>query len=157
MHLSVSTLLPLALSLLAASPASASAAASNIPASARRIPDRTADPTNPALTWHVSGFDVGCSPGGCVYNFNIYGVASPNTPAFNTTCNGTSLEKDYVECKDPGVLSQLVPQQYPNWTIKAQHSWREGAWSEYYALGEKNVTSGTKVFTIPVTEVYGVA
>ncbi|KAL5340715.1 hypothetical protein BJX70DRAFT_360188 [Aspergillus crustosus] len=150
MHLSLTTLLPLALF-------SSAAAASGIPAAARRIPYRTADPTNPALTWHVSAFDVGCSPGGCIYNFDIYGVASSNTPAFNTTCNGTSLETDYVECKDPGVLSQLVPQQYPNWTIKAQHFWREGAFSEYYALGAKNVTSETSVFTIPVTEVYGVA
>ncbi|KKK22050.1 hypothetical protein AOCH_003464 [Aspergillus ochraceoroseus] len=111
----------------------------------------TAD--NPALTWHVSEFDVGCSPGGCVYTFNIYGIGTINTPAFNTTCTGTTVEQDYVKCKDPNVFAQVVPQLYPTWQIKAKHHWRQGDDADFYALGQANITSGTAQFTIPVTEI----
>ncbi|KAL2832959.1 hypothetical protein BDW59DRAFT_138971 [Aspergillus cavernicola] len=159
MHLR--SILPIAVTLLTtASTTTASPALSSkgaLPQSAHRVPLR-ADPTNPSLTWHVSAFDIGCSPGGCVYSFNIAGVASQNTPGFNTTCNGTSTEHNYVECKDTGVLSQVVPQGYPNWTVQAQHHWREGAYADYYAVGALNITQGTgEKFDIPVAEVYGVA
>ncbi|KAL2872705.1 uncharacterized protein BJX67DRAFT_340169 [Aspergillus lucknowensis] len=144
----------LLLTLLTTSSPASSTPTNAMPKSAVRL---ATDPSNPALTWYVSSFETGCSPGGCVYSFNIAGVASANTPGFNTTCNGTSVEKDYVECKDKGVLSQLVPAQYPNWTVKAQHRWRKGEWEQYYAYGEKNVTAEAENFTIRVGEVYGVA
>ncbi|CEL00742.1 hypothetical protein ASPCAL00338 [Aspergillus calidoustus] len=132
----------------------ATASPFSLPKTAVRL---AADPTNPALTWHVSNFDIGCSPSGCVYSFNIAGAASANTPGFNTTCNGTSVQDDYAACKDKAMLAQIEPAQYPNWTVKAQHQWRETEWSHYYAFGERNVTEATRSFTITVGEVYGVA
>ncbi|RDW90435.1 uncharacterized protein DSM5745_02210 [Aspergillus mulundensis] len=157
MHLT-STLTTLSLALLSL----ASTTTAKIPQSAYRMPqrERTADPTNPALTWHVSHFALGCSPGGCVYSFNILGHASQNTPGFNTTCNGTSTQDDYAPCKDAGILAQIEPATYPNWTVSVEHQWREGMFEEFYAFGEKNVSvasNSTGTFTIPVGSVYGVA
>ncbi|KAL5051552.1 hypothetical protein BDW71DRAFT_55697 [Aspergillus fruticulosus] len=157
MHLSLSsTFTTLTLSLLSLT----TTTTASLPQSAYRMPARTADPTNPALTWHVSQFDLGCSPGGCVYSFNILGHASENTPGFNTTCNGTSTQDDYAPCKDKGVLAHIEPATYPNWTVSVEHQWREGMFEEYYAFGERNVSvagNSTRSFTIPVTSVYGVA
>ncbi|KAL5363498.1 hypothetical protein BJX96DRAFT_167529 [Aspergillus floccosus] len=112
---------------------------------------------SPSLTWHVSNFDTGCSPGGCVYTFNIFGVASENTPGFNTHCNGTTTTSDgdeYTLCDDKHVKAQVVTKPYPVWNVKAQHSWftNQGQ-AEFFALGQTNVTSSMKNFTIPVTEV----
>ncbi|KAL4801493.1 hypothetical protein BDV18DRAFT_149050 [Aspergillus unguis] len=151
MHLSAS-LTTLAVSLL-----SLTSTTGAIPPNAFRVMDRTSDPTNPALTWHLSHFDIGCSPGGCAYRFNILGHASKNTPGFNTSCNGTTNQDDYAPCKDKGILAQIEPATYPNWTVQVQHQWREGMFSEFYALGERNVTGNSTTFTIPVQEVYGVA
>ncbi|GAB1204862.1 hypothetical protein BDV32DRAFT_127922 [Aspergillus pseudonomiae] len=112
--------------------------------------------TSPALSWHVSNFNTGCSPGGCVYNFNITGVASQNTPGFQTHCSGTNVQDDYAFCDDKLVKAKVVSQLYPVWTVHVQHAWFQGE-AEFYALGHANVTSTQKNFTIPVTEVYGVA
>ncbi|KAI9368409.1 hypothetical protein BJX61DRAFT_546562 [Aspergillus egyptiacus] len=151
MHL---PLLPLALILLSATTTLATTSShkiAGIPASAHRVFFR-ADPTNPALTWHVSDFDIGCSPGGCIYNFNILGIASENTPGFNTTCHGTTMDEDYVECKDKEVLSQVAPQGYTNYTVDVQHRWRKGQFAAFYAVGGVNVTSEQRNFKIPVEE-----
>ncbi|KAB8074451.1 hypothetical protein BDV29DRAFT_201330 [Aspergillus leporis] len=111
---------------------------------------------SPALVWHVADFSTGCSPGGCVYNFNITGVASQNTPGFHTHCSGTNVQKDFVFCDDKHVKAKVVTQLYPAWTVEVQHAWFHGQ-AEFYASGRANVTSTLKNFTIPVTEVYGVA
>ncbi|KAL4918191.1 hypothetical protein BDW62DRAFT_201057 [Aspergillus aurantiobrunneus] len=140
MHFS---LVPLALSLLASS-------ASALPSSPFRAPVRIADPNNPALKWHVSGFDLGCSQGGCNYNFTISGSSSENTLPFNTYCNGTTVQTQYAACKDPGVLAHVEPARYPNWTVSAEHQWIDGT-STRYALGSVNVTAETKGFTIPAS------
>ncbi|KAL4933547.1 uncharacterized protein BDV17DRAFT_287196 [Aspergillus undulatus] len=160
MHLSTLALTVLTLGLTSTTTASLPPIAYRIPMSPNNA--RT-NPNNPALTWHVSHFDIGCSQGGCVYNFAIQGFSSENTPGFNTTCNGTTEAGDYAPCRNKGVLAQIDPQVdangngASNWTVKAQHQWREGAYSEFYALGEKNVTEAQTRFTIPVKEVYGVA
>ncbi|KNG80868.1 dual specificity phosphatase, catalytic domain protein [Aspergillus nomiae NRRL 13137] len=107
--------------------------------------------TSPALSWHVSNFNTGCSPGGCVYNFNITGVASQNTPGFQTHCSGTNVQDDYAFCDDKLVKAKVVSQLYPVWTVHVQHAWFHGE-AEFYALGHANVTSTQKNFTIPVTE-----
>ncbi|EAW14056.1 uncharacterized protein ACLA_070890 [Aspergillus clavatus NRRL 1] len=111
---------------------------------------------NPALTWHVSDFSTGCSPGGCVYRFNILGIAAPNTPGFNTTCNGTDVQEDYAFCQDKHIKANVIPLPYPLWKVDAIHAWfKSGA--EFYAEGSANVTSSMENFTIPVTRTYGVA
>ncbi|KAE8148439.1 hypothetical protein BDV25DRAFT_131216 [Aspergillus avenaceus] len=111
---------------------------------------------SPALFWHVSDFNTGCSPGGCTYDFNITGIASKNTPGFKTHCSGTSVQDDLVFCDDKHVKAKVAPRLYPAWTVQVQHAWLQGE-AEFYAGGTANVTSTMKNFTIPVTEVYGVA
>ena len=151
-----SNIVPVALSLFA----SASASPFAVPPTAMRIPMRNAaaDPTNPALTWHASNFPLGCSPGGCAYNFNIQGLSSQNTPGFNATCNGTSTQEDYAPCNDKGVLAKINPTpKSENWTLQVEHTWRKPGNAEFYAFGEQNVTSSTKQFKISVKDVYGVA
>ncbi|RAL17712.1 uncharacterized protein BO97DRAFT_334202 [Aspergillus homomorphus CBS 101889] len=112
-----------------------------------------------ALTWHVSNFTTGCSPGGCVYNFNILGIATKNTPGFNTTCSGTTdSSDDLISCQDHLVKSRVKAEPYPLWNVRVEHVWlRSGGEAEFFAFGETNVTSSTPRFTIPVTEEYGVA
>ncbi|PYI08269.1 hypothetical protein BO78DRAFT_395878 [Aspergillus sclerotiicarbonarius CBS 121057] len=112
---------------------------------------------SPALTWHVSNFTTGCSPGGCTYNFNIFGIATANTPGFNTTCSGTDTTSDLTSCADPLVRSRVQPETYPQWNIRVEHAWTEPGDMEFYDFGETNVTSPARLFTIPVTEEYGVA
>ncbi|OJJ01510.1 hypothetical protein ASPVEDRAFT_52439 [Aspergillus versicolor CBS 583.65] len=151
-----SNIVPVALSLFA----SASASVYAVPPTAMRIPMRNAaaDPTNPALTWHASNFTLGCSPGGCAYNFNIQGLSSQNTPGFNATCNGTSTQEDYAPCNDKGVLAKINPTpKSENWTLHVEHTWRKPGNAAFYAFGEQNVTSSTKQFKISVKDVYGVA
>lgn len=91
-----------------------------------------------------------------MYNFNITGVASQNTPGFHTHCSGTNVQDDFAFCDDKHVKAKVVSQLYPVWTIHVQHAWFQGE-AEFYAVGHANVTSTQKNFTIPVTEVYGVA
>ncbi|PYH44253.1 uncharacterized protein BP01DRAFT_374834 [Aspergillus saccharolyticus JOP 1030-1] len=111
-----------------------------------------------ALTWHVSNFTTGCSPGGCVYNFNILGIATKYTPGFNTSCSGTTESSDdLVSCQNPLIKSRVKAEPYPLWNVRVEHEWIETGDAEFYAFGETNVTSSTPRFTIPVTEEYGVA
>ncbi|KAF9893756.1 hypothetical protein FE257_009926 [Aspergillus nanangensis] len=113
---------------------------------------------NPSLIWHASNFETGCSPGGCTYHFNITGAASENTPGFSTSCSGTTTQEDYALCNDKHVKAQVIPELYPMWNVKVQHSWdaNQGQ-AMFFALGQANITSSMKNFTIPVTEQYGVA
>ncbi|GKZ40129.1 hypothetical protein AbraIFM66950_002499 [Aspergillus brasiliensis] len=121
-------------------------------------PLRRAD--SPALTWHVSNFTTGCSPAACTYSFNIYGVATANTPGFNATCTGSSNSNSTTLAKcgnNSQVLSRMQPATYPEWNIRVEHAWTEPGDMEFYAFGEANVTSPTPQFIIPVTQEYGVA
>lgn len=102
--------------------------------------------------WQVTGFDVGCSPGGCAYRFVISGHAYPNTPGFNTTCQGTDVAGDYQPCADKTVSANLIPRSYPLWTLQVRHRWSVdnfGGFSEEY--GSANITSGMTNFTVPIT------
>ncbi|KAL2218503.1 hypothetical protein M432DRAFT_590579 [Thermoascus aurantiacus ATCC 26904] len=107
-------------------------------------------------SWHVSGFQTGCSPGGCVYSFSIAGPATQSAPAFNTTCRGTDVAGDYQSCADPAVSANLIPRTYPVWGVQVKHEWTRGS-GHYTALGNANITQGTTSFSVPVTQEYGVA
>jgi hypothetical protein len=62
--------------------------------------------------WSVTNFEIGCSPGGCVYNFNISGPASADVgPAFATYCSGTDVQQKIVPCVNQNVQANLVPTQ----------------------------------------------
>lgn len=110
---------------------------------------------NPALTWHVSNFSTGCSPGGCIYNFNIAGIGTENTPGFNTTCSGNDVQDGYNPCADKHVRAQLNPHTYPEWNLKVKHVWFDEV-GEYMSIGQVNITSPADAFKIPVRQQYGV-
>lgn len=42
------------------------------------LPTTTSYPTSQPPSWRITNYIEGCSPGGCVYSFNI---ASPSTPS----------------------------------------------------------------------------
>lgn len=109
-----------------------------------------------ALTWHVSNFTTGCSPGGCVFDLSILAFGTKNTPGFNTTCSGTDEQDGYKPCADKNVRAQLNPLLYPEWNVKVKHVWMDNVGGEFESVGETNVTSGTKAFKIPVGLEYGV-
>lgn len=121
--------------------------------SASAIPARAKD--SPALTWHVSDFTTGCSPGGCVYHFNIAGVETPNTPGFDTRCSGTDTQDGYKACDDKHVLATLNPKTYPVWNVQVKHAWT-GDLGRDYTTGQANVTAEMEKFDIPVSQEYGV-
>lgn len=123
--------------------------------SARAIP-LARSRNSPALTWHVSDFDTGCSPGGCTYKFHILGVETPNTPGFDTVCQGTDEQDGYKACDDKHVSAKLNPKTYPEWNVQVKHAWAHGS-AEYSALGQANISVPIQQFKINVTEEYGVA
>lgn len=110
---------------------------------------------NPALTWHVSDFSTGCSPGGCIYNFDIKGIETENTPGFETHCTGSDTQESYKACDDGHVLATLNPETYPVWNVQVKHAWT-GDLGRDYATGQKNITADTQNFDIPVSHAYGV-
>ncbi|KAL2014425.1 hypothetical protein VTN00DRAFT_1950 [Thermoascus crustaceus] len=108
-------------------------------------------------SWEVTGFETGCSPGGCIYKFNISGAAGPqNAPAFNTTCQGTDVANRYQPCNDSSVSANLIPLGSPIWGVQVKHEWTSGT-GRFTALGDVNITAGTTSFRVPVTQQFGVA
>lgn len=108
-------------------------------------------------SWKVTGFETGCSPGGCIYKFNIFGAAAAqNAPAFNTTCHGNDVANKYQPCDDPSVSANLIPLRSPIWGVQVKHEWTSET-GRFTALGDVNITEGTTSFSVPVTQQYGVA
>ncbi|KAE8350098.1 hypothetical protein BDV28DRAFT_151253 [Aspergillus coremiiformis] len=105
---------------------------------------------NPALSWHVDDYSAGCSTGGCVYNFDITGIATQNTPGFQTHCSGTNTQEDFAPCDDKNVKAKVLSQLHPMWTVEVQRAWFRGD-SEFYAEGQVNVTPSQNNFTIPAS------
>ncbi|CAL5869793.1 uncharacterized protein PFLUO_LOCUS4023 [Penicillium psychrofluorescens] len=116
--------------------------------------------TAAAPAWKVTDFTTGCSPGGCVYSFNIHAAKSANTPAFSTTCNGTDEQNGLQPCEDANILSNLKPETYPKWEIIVQHKWHPEEGSTRFATGSKNVsvpdTNKAASFTMEPTAESGV-
>ncbi|KAH8424699.1 uncharacterized protein LDX57_002443 [Aspergillus melleus] len=114
---------------------------------------------SPALTWQVSNFTSTCAQQECVYNFNIHGVQTENTPGFTTTCSssGQKTGSDYIACANGNITALVTPESHSRRTVQAEHSWRQGLTASFHAQGETNVTASASNFTIPVTRVFGSA
>lgn len=114
---------------------------------------------SPALTWYVTDFTVPSSQGSAApqYNFHIAGIATKNTPGFNTTCTGTTGGGDeYAPCQDQHVRAIVAPHGPKQWDVQVQHGWTKDQ-AEFWAVGDANVTAPARSFTIKVDEQYGVA
>lgn len=111
-------------------------------------------------TWQASNFTLNCSPGGCIYSFNITGARSENTPGFNTLCEGQT--PNATLCLDKNITATVKPLGNPLWNVWVQHEWHilePGMNSEetFWQSGSANVTEYTKNFRIKPDLFYGVA
>jgi hypothetical protein len=79
-------------------------------ATAFALPATTPVTPGKPVTWAISHYTTGCSPGGCVYNFNIasYGDQTP-FPAFSTSCEGTDVQNAFKACADSQIQANLKP------------------------------------------------
>ncbi|KAJ6125676.1 hypothetical protein N7523_003296 [Penicillium sp. IBT 18751x] len=133
------TLLPLALSALGL----ANAAALEKPAN-----------------WTATGWNIECSPGGCIYEFNITGARTENTPAFSTHCEGIAPNATVCDLKN--ITARVRPVANPIWNVAVQHTWsipepQYNSRSDYWQSGNVNVTETANSFTIVPKSLYGVA
>ncbi|KAA8650721.1 hypothetical protein EYZ11_011087 [Aspergillus tanneri] len=114
---------------------------------------------NPALTWQVSNFTYHCSPGGCVYVFSIHGAETKNTPGFTADCliPNSGKEEEYTQCDNEQVKAKVTPAADFIRNVKVEYSWLQGVTAEFHARGQINITLTDTYFTIPVTEVSGIA
>lgn len=113
---------------------------------------------SPALTWQVSNFTSTCAQQKCVYNFNIRGVETENTPGFSTTCSSAGQKDgDFIACANGNITALVTPEAHSRRNVQAEHSWRQGLTASFHAHGATNVTGYASNFTIPVTHVFGSA
>lgn len=116
----------------------------------RRAVGTTASNTN---VWPVSGFNVGCSPAACEYNFVVTRAAGPSNPGFNTTCTGNDLDTEYASCADKSVAAKMIARQYPIWEIDVKHSFEGGdkkAAVNDFARGNGTTENDKATFTVTV-------
>ncbi|KAJ5881523.1 uncharacterized protein N7529_000195 [Penicillium soppii] len=117
---------------------------------------------SPEVIWSVSNFTIGCSQGGCIFEYDIAGRANSETPPFSTHCSGA--EKKRVYCDDKNITTTVSPAGNPLWTVDVTHRWN--TWLDptslatWYQSGAKNVTvpdHNPIKFVMQPTEEYGVA
>lgn len=85
---------------------------------------------NYTAVWPVTGFNLGCSPGGCVYEFNVSAPVtySLNQSSFATSCQGAigadhlNYQRSVANCTDSTVLWKLDIYDTYN-QISVTHAW----------------------------------
>ncbi|KAA8643995.1 hypothetical protein EYZ11_006576 [Aspergillus tanneri] len=102
-------------------------------------------------SWNASGFVGECEGSECAYYFEI---TANKTPRFETACAEYTRE-DYVPCADKAVEAKVTKED-SKWIIHVKHTWYEGE-ARYTAHGNNTIADKTEDFTIPVTEITGVA
>lgn len=114
------------------------------------------------IVWSVSEFTIGCSQGGCIFDFDISGSPNAKTPAFNTHCSG--IEKQEVICEDKNITTTVSPAGNPSWNVDVTHRWQTWLDPQYKATwfqkGAKNVSvpdTNPVSFDFKPTKEYGVA
>ncbi|KAJ5112640.1 hypothetical protein N7532_000685 [Penicillium argentinense] len=117
-----------------------------------------AAPQEVPATWKATDLDIGCSPGGCSWRFNITGAASENTPRFHTHCEG--IAPNATLCTDKNITARVKPLTYPKFNIWVQHQWHiieDETDQHYWQSGDANVTDAQTRFQIKPDQFYGVA
>lgn len=99
-------------------------------------------------TYTSNTLDIGSSPGGVAWRFNISAPSSENTPGFKTHCEGTSY--NVTLCTDKNISARLKPLGYPKFNLWVEHRWGgvEAADDTRSQSGSVNVTESTKSFRI---------
>lgn len=89
--------------------------------------------------WSITNFDGGCSPGGCILDFNMSSAATPSGPAVAASCRVNGDRADWQACDGLGntssssssaVWAVSVP-ALDSFTVSVQHR---------YAVASPNVT-----------------
>lgn len=114
-------------------------------------------------TWNGTHLDIGCSPGGCAWRFDLAAPKSNlgqsiSSPAFNTYCEGSSYNA--TPCADKNITVQVKPLSYPKFNIWVEQHWSkvvDQSQQDYWLSGNVNVTESNKDFTIKPDQFYGVA
>lgn len=124
------------------------------------LKDTTATPQANPSAWKATNWTLDCSPGGCIYSFNITGAASQNTPAFNALCEGQT--PNATRCTDQHITATVTPLGNPLWKVNVEHEWhiimpQQNSEQTYWQYGSANVTEMTRAFQIIPDIFYGVA
>jgi hypothetical protein len=108
--------------------------------SALAVPSSTGQTT--PVPYCVIGFKEDCSPGGCIYNFDISFPGAPSSnggePAFSTRCTGTNVANKLQPCDDPQVLANEVPGS-SNFTLQIEHTYNTENGATYHVFGNHTV------------------
>lgn len=114
------------------------------------------------VVWSVSQFTIGCSQGGCIFDFDISGRPNAQTPPFNTHCAGS--EKQVVICDDKNITTTVSPAGNPVWNVDVTHRWSTqldaNTKAIWYQKGAKNATvpdNNPVSFDFKPTKEYGIA
>ncbi|KAG4412250.1 hypothetical protein IFR04_014618 [Cadophora malorum] len=112
-------------------------------------------------SWEVSNYTEGCSPGGCVYNFDIASPTTPSSlkePAFRTNCTGTNVAGTMQPCLDPSITANSIPGP-GKFTLVIQHEWTDEEGVTYFLGGNRTVEIGgyPKRFVVEQTSVSAIA
>ncbi|KAH6719319.1 hypothetical protein BKA61DRAFT_713648 [Leptodontidium sp. MPI-SDFR-AT-0119] len=118
------------------------------------LPTTTSYPTSQPPSWRITNYTEGCSPGGCIYSFNI---ASPFTPS-SLNEPGTNVAGKMQTCNNPSISANELPGP-GKFTLVVQHEWttREGV--TYFVKGNQTVEIGgyPKGFLVLESEVSAIA
>ncbi|PVH86134.1 hypothetical protein DL98DRAFT_604004 [Cadophora sp. DSE1049] len=122
-------------------------------------PSSTSYPTT--SSWRVSNYTEGCSPGGCVYSFDIASPSTPSSfkePAFLTTCTGTNVAGHMQPCQNPSITANSLPGP-GKFTLVIQHEWTTEDGVTYFLGGNRTVEIGgyPKGFLVEQTQVSAIA
>ncbi|KAF6807417.1 hypothetical protein CMUS01_14131 [Colletotrichum musicola] len=120
----------------------------------------------PNATWQASGYQWGCSPGGCIASFSLVANESyaSGAPGFNVVCNPVYIQENWVECHLPDDTPQ--PEESKVWaawiynadnsidSLKAAHVYQSKNGGYYQADAAVNVTADVGLsFDFPVLSV----
>ncbi|KAJ5739534.1 hypothetical protein N7533_012318 [Penicillium manginii] len=117
-----------------------------------------AAPQGAAPVFRSNNLDIGGSPGGVAWRFNVSSPGSENSPAFNTRCEGTSYNA--TACADPNVVAQLVKLGNPSFNLTVQHHWTkyvDDDRQDFWQSGTTKVNETSTSFRIIPDSFYGVA
>ncbi|KAI2613232.1 hypothetical protein GGR54DRAFT_329631 [Hypoxylon sp. NC1633] len=134
-------------------------------ASAAALPGAVGVRDAPA-TWTATGFEEGCSPGGCIASFNISAPAGYITgaPAFNVECHPIYIQQGWITCdaNDAEATGSSVSSMWTDASerelikISVSHIWTSGE-VRYNASGFDEFAAGTQTFQVPVSSITAVA
>jgi len=134
---------------------------SSILSAALALPSTNPTARSPVGTeWSVYNYIEGCSPGGCVYGFNITRGSSPtNEPGFATYCSGTNVASKLQSCQDPTINSNEIPGT-GNVALVVQHKYTTENGATYWVTGNTAVVDSDgqypKAFSIKQSEIVAI-